>query len=125
MSQVVAFQQIFFLIERNIDHKGRVWQSRGLNPLSYLIKYNIPSEIIFPQKSSTNKGCPPTKVPFANKGHLSTKVLIQQRSSSNKGCLPMKVIFHRRTPFTEGHLPTKDIFHQSSPTMTPWLILYL
>ena len=56
---------------------------------SFFIKYNIPSKIIFPQRSCDNKGGP------------LTKVLCQQGSSVNKGPQPTEVVFQQRLSFNK------------------------
>ena len=76
------------------------------------LSINHKSKVVFlgfHQKSSSMKGCIPTKVVFHRrsssiKGHLLLKVVFHQMLSSIKICLPSKVVFHQRLSSIKGHL---------------------
>ena len=61
--------------------------------------------IIFYQRSSSFKGCLPSKVIF-HQSSSSIKIIFCQRSSSIKGWLP-----------SGGRLPSKVVFHQRSSSV--------
>ena len=63
------------------------------------------SMVVFHRRSSSVKGCLPSKVVF------------HQMSSSIKGRLPSKVIFHRRSSSIRGRLPFEVVFHQWSSSI--------
>ena len=83
---------IFNLIERNLNEKGKMPHS-GLISMHGFLFLSI------------------FKRYFGN-GRLSSKAIIHCKLSSIKGCLPLKVSLHRRSPSIQGYLPMKAIFHR-------------
>ena len=93
------------------------------------VSIHLLTEDIFHQRSSSIKGCLPSKVVLNNqrspyiKGHLPAKVVFHksylpskvvfpQRPSSTRGLLSSKVIFHQRPSYIKGHLSSKVVLHQ-------------
>ena len=58
-----------------------------------VLPISVPSKVAFYRRSSSIKGCLPSKV------------------SSIEGLLPSKVVFHQRSSSIEGRLPSKIVFH--------------
>ena len=69
------------------------------------IKGHLTSKVVFNQRSSSIKG------------HLSSKFVFMQRSSSIKVRLSSKVVFLQRWSFFKGRLQSKVIFRQRSSSI--------
>ena len=110
---------------------------------------SLHSKVIFHQRQSSIKGCPPLKDVFYQRSSifqkrsssikfscLSSKVVCHQRSSHIKGWPPSKVIFHwklssmegcppcyvvllKRVSSIESHLPWKVFFHKLKVVLLP------
>ena len=95
----------FFKIFNLTFSTDNVFQWFFNDPNKYYIGGTTLPLPVFYQKSSSVKGCLPSKVVF------------RQRSSSVKGCLPSKVVFRQRSSSVKGRLPSKVVFRQRSSSV--------
>ena len=58
---------------------------------------------------------------FPIKRHLSSEIVLNQRSSSIKSHFPCHLLtstaFHKRLSYIKGHLPSKFVFHEKSSSI--------
>ena len=89
-------------------------RGKTLTKVRCAIQGRLPSKVVFCQRSSSSEVIfhkNESKVSI----HLLTEDIFHQRSSSIKGCLPSKVVLNnQRSPYIKGHLPSKAVLHQRS-----------